>query len=89
LDLNDVNDSERGEKDSMIPAITAARRVTSSAARSVTQSILIVGPAVFDHDVPALDVAGLAQALAECGHVVRIRVGVCAAQDPITGAAGC
>ena len=34
---------------------------------------LILGPAVFDRHVLALDIAGLLQALAECAQTVRVR----------------
>ena len=58
--------------------------------RQRRQSIdLTVGPAVLDRHVLAFDVAGLVQALAECGQGARPahrRVGL---RNPITGIAGC
>jgi len=42
-------------------------------------------PAVFDHDVLALDVAGLLQALAECAQAVREWVGRQRVQKPDRG----
>ena len=38
---------------------------------------LILGPAVFDRDVLALDIAGFLQALAKCAQTIRDRVRRC------------
>src|SRR5262249_17833828 len=43
---------------------------------------LILGPAVFDRCVAALDVAGFAQALVECAYIALPTVGRFAAEEP-------
>ena len=51
---------------------------------------LILGPAVFDRHVLALDIAGVLQALAKCAQTVRVsRQAMCGSRNPITGIAGC
>ena len=51
--------------------------------RQRRQSIeLIVGPAILDRHVLALDKAGLLQALAECAQAIRERVGRCGVEEP-------
>ena len=56
--------------------------------RQRRQSIhLILGPAVFDRYVLALDVAALLQALAECAQTVRAASGDAEWRNPITGIA--
>ena len=58
--------------------------------RQRRQSIeLILGPAVYDRHVLALDIAGLLQALAKCAQTVRDVSGDVASRNPITGIAGC
>ena len=50
------------------------------------QSIdLIVGPAVFDRHVLALDIADVLQALAKCAQIVRVTVGRCGVKEPDHG----
>ena len=44
--------------------------------------VLVLRPAIFDRHVPALDIAGFAQALAERAHTVRVPVRRCAAEEP-------
>ena len=56
-------------------AITATCRRTNSAASAGSRSVLILGPAVFDRHVLALDIAGLLQALAKCAARCRERLG--------------
>ena len=52
--------------------------------------VVIVRPAVFDRHVAALDVAGFAQALAECRHAIcGRRRPTRRSRNPITGIAGC
>ena len=61
--------------------ITATCRRTKSAAKRRQPIVLILRPAVFDCDVLAFDVAGFAQALAECRHkIFADRVGDAAAE---------
>ena len=43
---------------------------------------LILGPAVFDRHVLALDIAGVLQALAKCAQTVRERVRRCGVEEP-------
>jgi hypothetical protein len=43
---------------------------------------LIVRPAIFDRHILALDVAGLFQPMAECGQLLRIRIGEGRVQEP-------
>jgi len=43
---------------------------------------LILGPAVCDRHVLALDIAGILQALAECAQKVRGRVRRCGVEEP-------
>ena len=58
--------------------------------RQRRQSIdLILGPAVFDRHVLALDIAGVLQALAKCAQTVRDGSGDVGSRNPITGIAGC
>ena len=62
--------------------ITATCRRTKFG-RQRRQSIhLIFGPAVFDRDVLALDMAGFFEALAKCAQAVGERVGRCAVEKP-------
>ena len=52
--------------------------------------VLILRPAVFDRDVLTFDIAGLLQALTECGHTkARAAAGGPPLRKPITGIAGC
>src|SRR5262249_55207228 len=50
---------------------------------------LPLSPAIFDRHVLALDIAAVLEALAECAHTVRKRVGDVPPRNPITGMAGC
>ena len=50
---------------------------------------LILGPAVFDRHVLALDIAGVLQALAKCAQSDPQNSGDLALRNPITGIAGC
>src|SRR5262249_202821 len=43
---------------------------------------LTLSPAIFDRHVLALDIAGVLEALAECAHTVRKRIGRCTAEEP-------
>ena len=64
-------------------AITATRRRTNSAASCRQPIGLIVGPAVFDRHVLALNVAGLLQALAEPTQTLRVpAVRRCGVEEP-------
>ena len=52
--------------------------------------VMILRPAVFECDVPSLDVARFHQALPNCSHPVRHRiVPTPAPRSPMTGIAGC
>ena len=66
--------SERGDH-SDLPA--------NQIGRQLRQSIeLILGPAVHDRHVLALDIAGLFQALAKSAQTVRVRVRRCGVEEP-------
>ena len=60
-----------------IAAITATCRRTRFGRQRRQPIELILGPAVFDRYVLALDIAGVLQALAKCAQTVRVRVGRC------------
>src|SRR5262245_12911373 len=52
--------------------------------------VLVLRPAILDHDILALDVAGFANALPECGQIARARSASAELlRNPITGIAGC
>jgi hypothetical protein len=58
--------------------------------RQRRQSIhLILGPAVFERHILALDITGVFQALAKCAQRVLVAPGDLASSSPITGIAGC
>ena len=50
---------------------------------------LILGPAVFDRHVLALDIAGVFQALTKCAQTVAYVSGDAGWRNPITGIVGC
>ena len=63
---------------------------TNQIDRHCGQSIILaLCPAIFDHDVLAVDVARFVQALAKRGHVVAYAPGDALLRNPITGIAGC
>ena len=64
---------------------------TNQIGRQSRQSIVLaLRPAVFDRHVPALDIAGFAQALAERAHDgTAVPSGDALLRNPITGIAGC
>ena len=60
--------------------------VTSHIARHVRQSIVLaLRPAIFDRHVPALEIAGFAQALAKGTQTARERSGDSLPRNPISG----
>ena len=52
--------------------ITSTRRRTSSAASTGSRSGSVLGPAIVDRDVLALDIAALFEALAKCAQIIRV-----------------
>ena len=66
----------------VIAAITATWRRTRSAAMRRQSIVLALRPAIFDRHVPALDIAGFAQALAERGEPGSVCFGRRAVQEP-------
>jgi hypothetical protein len=55
----------------------------SQLGRQLRKSIdLILGPAVYDRHVLALDIAGVLQALAKCAQSVRVGVRQCGVEEP-------
>jgi hypothetical protein len=51
--------------------------------------VLVLRPAILDHDILALDVTGFANALPECGQITCTSASAELLRKPITGIAGC
>src|SRR5215831_11445598 len=51
--------------------------------------VLVLRPAILDHNILALDVAGFTKALPECGQIACTIRKRRAAEDPTTGIAAC